>query len=174
MILLRCLLVLALSMSPLVSATPADAARARAVTAEVNGGLGRMQVRGFRAQRPDVAYTSEVRAWRDASGVRKIEVIDLDDSGSVVSEYYFSDAALVFAYVATKGWQDGREVTRDEQRLYFSDGALVRWLAGMDKVLRSADDPAFEAESRLRVDAAGFYRDAAVAAFGDARTPDDP
>jgi hypothetical protein len=171
MIVLRWFVAVALSASPLVSATPADAARARAVTAEVNGSLGRMQVSSFRAQRPDVEYVSEVRAWRDATGVRKVEVTDLDDSGSVVGEYYYGDGELVFAYVAVKGWRDGREVTRNEQRLYFRDGALVRWLDGMDKVLRAADDPAYADESRLRVDAARFYRDAAIATF---QKPGDP
>lgn len=171
MILARLVLAVALLAAPWVYAAPADSALAREVTAEVNGSLGRMQRVDFKAQRRDVAYGSEVRAWRDAGGVRKVEVTDLDDSGSVVSEYYFRDATLVFVYVAIKGWQGDREVTRSERRQYFRDGMMVRWLDGMDKVLQAPDDPAHSAESRLRADVAGFYRDAATAAFQNARAP---
>ncbi len=157
--------------APAVAAPPADTAFAREVTAEVNGGLARMQRVAFRAQRPDVGYESQVRAWRDAQGVRKIEVTDLDDSGSVVTEYYFRDAGLVFAYVAIKGWQGKREVTRVERRQYFRGEAMVRWLDGMGKVERAADDPEFQPEATLRLAAARFFLDLSTSAFQDARTP---
>lgn len=148
------------------------AALAREVTREVNGSLERLERTAFRAQRPDVGYPSEVRAWRDARGVRKVEATDLDDSGSVVTEYYFRDGALVFAYVAIKGWNgDGREVTRVEQRQYFRDGAMTRWLAGMDKVPRAADDPEYVVEADTRHAAAMFYRDAATRAFNPPAAP---
>jgi hypothetical protein len=146
------------------------AAPARAVTREVNGALATLQRAAFRSQRPYVGYASEVVAWRDASGVRKLEVTDLDDSGSVVTEYYFRDADLVFAYVAIKAWTDTREVTRNEQRFYFRRGALLRWLDGMDKVERGAADPEFARERDLLLDAAAFHREAANRAF-TARNP---
>lgn len=167
----RLLLVAALLAAPGVAAPPADTAFAREVVAEVNGGLARMQRVAFRAQRPDVGYESQVRAWRDDAGVRKVEVTDLDDSGAVVTEYYFRDARLVFAYVAIKGWKGEREVTRIERRQYFRGDAMVRWLDGMDKVERTADDPGYPAEAALRLDAARFYLDASTTAFQDARTP---
>jgi hypothetical protein len=171
MILARFLFLAVLLAAPAVAAQPADTAFAREVTAEVNGGLARMQRVAFRAQRPDVDYESQVRAWRDDHGLRKIEVTDLDDSGSVVTEYYFRDAGLVFAYVAIKGWKGEREVTRIERRQYFRGDAMVRWLDGMDKVERTADDPEYPAEATLRLDAARFYLDASTTAFQDARTP---
>lgn len=171
MISARFLLLAALCPALCVAAPPVDTAFAREVTAEVNGGLAKMQPVAFRAQRPDADYESQVRAWRDGEGVRKVEVTDPDDSGSVVTEYYFRDAGLVFAYVAIKGWQGQREVTRIERRQYFRGGAMERWLDGMDKVERTADDPEYPVEAMLRLDAARFYLDAATAAFQDARTP---
>lgn len=159
-----------LAAGPVLAAAD-PAALAREVTREVNGALDRLHRADFRAQRPDVAYTTEVRAWRDARGVRKVEATDLDDSGSVVTEYYFRDGALVFAYVAIKGWQDGREVTRVEHRQYFRDGAMTRWLAGIDKRPRAADDPEYVLESKTRHAAAIFYRDAATRAFNPPAAP---
>ena len=150
---------------------PADTALAREVTAEVNGGLARLERTAFTAQLKGVDYKSRVRAWRDASGVRKIEVTDADDSGSVVTEYYFRDADLVFAYVAIKGWKGEREVTRNERRQYFRSGALVLWLDGLDKATRTADDPEFRDEARTRLEAAQFYREAAGLAFRKGKTP---
>lgn len=159
-------------------ATPTEAAAtARAVTREVDGALDRLDRAEFVARRPGVDYDSRVVAWRDATGVRKVEAIDLDDSGSVVGTYYFRSGALVFAYIATKGWQGEREVTRHERRQYFQDGALVRWLDGMEKAERLPDDPDFAPEARERLAAAAFYRDEARRAFARddvAGAPADP
>lgn len=143
----------------------AATAVAREVSREVNGALDDFERVAFAARRPDVEYDSQVVAWRDASGVRKVEATDLDDSGSVVTEYYYRDAGLVFAYVAIKGWSGAREVTRNERRQYFHDGALVRWLDGMDKVARAPDDPEYAREAALRLDAANFFRESATRAF---------
>lgn len=86
------LLAAALCSAPPLVAAPADTALAREVTAEVNGALARLERSAFTAQLGGVAYKSQVRAWRDATGVRKVEVTDADDSGSVVTEYYFRGA----------------------------------------------------------------------------------
>lgn len=147
------------------------AATARAVTREVNGALDRLERADVRARRPDVAYDSQIRAWRDTTGVRKVEATDLDDSGSVVTEYYYRDGDLVFAYVAIKGWQDAREVTRVEHRQYFRDGTMTRWLAGMDKVVRAPDDPDYAGEAQTRLAAAMFFHDAATRAFNPPAAP---
>ncbi len=165
------LLAAALCSAPPLVAAPADTALAREVTAEVNGALARLERSAFTAQLGGVAYKSQVRAWRDATGVRKVEVTDADDSGSVVTEYYFRGADLVFAYVAIKGWKGEREVTRVERRQYFRGGALQLWLDGMDKVPRGADDPEYRDEARRRLEAAQFYREAAGLAFRKGKTP---
>lgn len=157
--------------APPLQAAPADTALAREVTAEVNGALARLERTAFTAQLKGVAYKSQVRAWRDAGGVRKVEVTDADDSGSVVSEYYFRGTDLVFAYVAIKGWKGEREVTRNERRQYYRGATLVQWLDGLDKVPRSSDDPEFRDEARRRLEAAQFYREAAGLSFRKGKTP---
>lgn len=148
-----------------------DTAYAREVVAEVNGKLASLEQAAFSAQRRNVEYRSAVKAWRDGSGVRKLEVTDLDDSGSVVTEYYYRDGALVFAYVAVKGFNDaGREVTRVEQREYYRDGRLFHWLGGLEKMPIPATDPGFARESKERLAASAFYAEAAKAAFAQPDT----
>lgn len=145
---------------------PDPEASARAAVAEVNGRLATLERAKFTAQRRGVEYTSRVTAWRDASGVRKLEVTDLDDSGSVVAEYYYRDRSLVFVYVAVKGFNAaGREATRVEQRLYFRSGTLVRWLGGMDRVPVAAADPEFARQAKARLEASDVFVQAAALAF---------
>lgn len=98
-------------------------------------------------------------------------MVDADDSGSVVTEYYYRDGALVFAYIAVKGFNDaGREVTRVEQRQYFRDGRLVLWLGGLEKAPIPATDPEFARESSERAAASAFYLEAAKAAYAQPGT----
>lgn len=142
-----------------------ETAAMRQTVAEINEALklkGATKAR-FVAQRPDVEYKSDVNAWSDATGVRKVEVTDHDDSGDVVTEYYYTGEALVFVYQAIKGFNDaGRQVTRNEERQYFRDGRMVKWRSGMaDKSENSASSPEFAEEATTRLAAAQFYLKAA-------------
>ena len=111
---------------------PADTAAGRRTVNEINEGLANLTKVRFEAKRPDVEYRSEVTAWSDAQGVRKLAVTDRDDSGDVVTEYYYASGSLVFVYQAIKGYNDaGKQVTRGEERQYFRDGKMVVWLSGM-------------------------------------------
>lgn len=160
------LLAAGLPLAPLPAMAEDGVALARKVYGEVNGALAGMAHESFTAQRRGVEYRSDVKAWRDANGIRKAEVTDRDDSGNVVTEYYYSGGRLAFAYVAVRGLDGkGREVTRVEQRQYFQDGRMVQWLGGMDKAVIAPTDPAYAAEGKERLAAAAFYRDAAEAAF---------
>ncbi len=144
------------------AAAEVDTAQARQVYAEVNAKLPHMTRVSFRARRPDVEYVSEVRAWSDAEGVRKLEVTDRDDSGDVVGEYFFAGRQLVFVYEAIRGYtESGRQVTRVEDRQYFREGRMIRWLGGLEKVEQLRETPDFLAAQRSRLEAADFYRKAA-------------
>lgn len=138
-----------------------DTSLARQVYAEVNAQLPRMTRAAFNARRPDVEYRSEVKAWSDASGVRKVEVVDRDDSGDVLTEYYYASGALVFAYQAVKGFEGKKQVTRIEQRQYFRDGRMFHWLGGTERAPRDPKSRDFADESKARVAAGNFYLQAA-------------
>ena len=114
------------------------------------------------AKRSDVSYQSEVRAWLDTRGVRKLEVTDHDDHGDVVTEYYYSNGALVFVFQAIKGFDDaGKQVTRREERQYFLNAAMFKWLSGKEQTVNEPDSDDFEQESRTRLAASSVYVQAA-------------
>jgi hypothetical protein len=144
-----------------------DTAPARQVYAEVNRQSGSLRKTGTLARLPGVAYVSEVRAWSDASGVRKLEITDRDDDGDVVTEYYYANGALAFAYRAVKGFNtSGKQATRLEERQYFADGRMFKWLSGMDKAPNAPAGAEFAKESRARLAASAFYLQAVARAAG--------
>ena len=121
----------------------ADTAAARQTMREVNESLARFTKASFEAKRPDVEYRSEVTAWSDAQGVRKLAVTDRDDSGDVVTEYYYASGSLVFVYQAIKGYNDaGKQVTRGEERSTFAMGRWWRGSAGCPTEPRMGRPPA--------------------------------
>ena len=136
-----------------------DTAHARQVYADINKSLKHLKRVSTKAKRADVSYQSAVRAWAEGDGsIRKIEVTDADDSGDLISEYYYQGGALVFVYVAVKGFDSkGKQVTRNEERQYFQENRMFKWLSGMDKVARSPRSADFAAEDALRNQASRTY-----------------
>ena|GEM_PF-5634717 len=133
----------------------------------INKGLGGYARSRVIAKRPDLEYKSEVTIWRDRAGVRKIEALDRDDSGNVITEYYYLDGALVFAYQAIKGYNDtGKRVIRGEERQYFNNGKMSKWLSGLDKVANVIASAEFDAESKTKLTTSVFFLQAV--AKGDA------
>lgn len=139
----------------------ADVAQARRVFAEVNQSLPKLQQAAFTGRRPGASYPSNGKAWAKAGAVQKIEIVELDDSGDVVSEFYYAEGALVFVYEAVKGYRgtSGKQATVNEERLYFRDGRLVKWLSGM------ASDRTDHTPGSADFNEAGRARLAASAAF---------
>ena len=136
----------------------ADTALARRVFAEVNQKLASFTQLSIRAVRPEAAYPSEVKAWADSSGVRKLEVNDRDDSGDVVTEYYYAGGVLVFVLETVKGFTDaGKSVVRNENRQYFLDGTMFKWLGGLDKVATPTVGTEFRAAQKQRLASSSFY-----------------
>lgn len=124
------------TMSPALPAQAQPAvADARRVYAEVQKRLPKLLVSTFIAQRPGVTYKAEGGVWSDASGIVKIEAIERDDSGDVVSEFFYSNGSFVFVFEAIKGGIDNsnKQVTRSEERYYYQNGKLVEWISGMSK-----------------------------------------
>ncbi len=136
----------------------ADTAVARQVFAEVNGRLSSLAETRLTVRRPGVAYDNELRAWSEGGVLRKIESVARDDSGDVVVEYYFGKGQeFVFAYTAVKGWDGPRQVTRIEQRQYFDQGKLVKWLRGREAKPVPASDPQYAGEGRARLEELAAY-----------------
>ncbi len=144
----------------------ADTAQARQVFAQVNQQLTQFKKTSLKAKRPDVAYTSNVRAWSDDFGVRKLEVTDLDDSGDVITEYYYEGGKLVFVYQAVKDFNDAnKQVTRHEERQYFRADKMFKWLSGTDKSEVAPKSSDFAVEATTRLAASAFYAKTALQAI---------
>jgi hypothetical protein len=135
----------------------ADTAQAREVFALVNKRLPTLDKVSLVVKLPNVDYKSEVKAWLDAGSVAKLEVTDRDDSGNVFTEYYYARGELVIIYQAVMGFKSAgnsnKMATTSEERYYFRDGKMFKWLSGMgnDKldVPRASAEFSDEGKSRL-------------------------
>jgi uncharacterized protein RhaS with RHS repeats len=163
---MRCTFLVASCLFSTTVVAQADTAQARQVFAQVNQQLTQLKKTSLKAKRPDVAYTSNVKVWSDDSGVRKLEVTDLDDSGDVMTEYYYEGGKLIFVYQAVKGFNDAnKQVTRHEERQYFRADKMFKWLSGTDKSEDSSKSSDFAAEATTRLAASAFYTKAAAQAI---------
>lgn len=164
------------AIASLMASRPAHAqadvtAQARQVFADVNRQLSRFDAVTFVGRRPGVGYKAEGRAWAEAGLLRKIEVTERDDSGDVVSEFFFAGPDLVFLFESVRGFADSgsakRQVTTSEERFYFRDGALVKWISGMgnDKRDNASGSADFNAAGRSRLAAAAAFKLAAQRAM---------
>ena len=128
---------------PVHAHAQADTAVHRQVYDAVNKAAGSMKKAKATARAPGVEYSSELTAWSDSTGVRKIAAVAHDDSGDVEHEFYYQDGALLFVYHAIKGFEGKKQVTRVEHRYYFRDGSLFKWLGGSEKAPTPPTDPEF-------------------------------
>lgn len=144
--------------APGVVSAEDDTELARGVYSEVNKRLKTYRMLSTSAKRPDVEYTSSLKAWFDGDTLKKIQVTDLDDSGSVITEYYYADGGLIFVYQAIMGFNDtGKQVTTIEERQYFREGRMFRWLSGIEKALNDPGTPEFKEEGKSRLTTSAFY-----------------
>jgi hypothetical protein len=157
-IMMRCIFLVASCLLSTIVFAQADTAQARQVFTQVNQQLTQLKKTSLKAKRPDVAYTSNVKVWSDDSGVRKLEVTDLDDSGDVMTEYYYEGGKLVFVYQAVKGFNDAnKQVTRHEERQYFRADKMFKWISGTDKSEVAPKSGDFAAEATTRLAASALY-----------------
>ncbi len=126
---------LALMLVPALAGAQPDTEQARRVFSETNQQIPQLERVTFFTRRPGAGYSAEGTAWRDKNTVKKIEIIERDDSGDVVSEWYFSGSTLVFVLESVRGFSNtapGNKLrTVTEERFYFRDGKLFKWLSGM-------------------------------------------
>lgn len=103
----------------------------RAVYAEVNDSLGSMQKATFALDLADAPVPAEGTVWLQTGQVRKIRLVFPGDHGDSLQEYYYRPGAdLLFVYEAvTTQSISGGSATLQENRYYFQDGRMFRWVA---------------------------------------------
>lgn len=163
------LLVLVLGAASASAATD-PTAEAKRVYAEVNDNLAGFERVSVELELPDAPAPAEVTGWNDDGDVRKIEIVYPGDHGATTEDYYYAAAddggalTFVFQRIETAAADGSRSTTR-ENRYYFRDGQLFRWLDDKRKPVSPKSDEFSRAEQDL-LDAA----DAALAAL----TPPEP
>ncbi len=111
----------------------------RKAFAEVNAGLS-----GWKKVKKELMESTEggeLTAYYDEQGnLRKMVVANYGEMGKSIEEYYFSDGKLFFVfeqqfYYTAPIYTENSKVERvDEQRYYFYDDSLIRWLSGKQQV----------------------------------------
>jgi len=134
---------------------------------EVNDNLAGMEQKAFQLDMPDDPVPAEVTAWSDDGDVRKLRIVYPGDHGDTTDEFYFegNDAGgqLLFVYerIETQA-VDGSNASSRENRYYFRDGKLFRWLDGdRQQVSPKSEDFARTEQDLLDIS------DAALAEAGD-------
>jgi hypothetical protein len=118
-------ILLALAFVPISLRAAADTSHQRAVYNEINGSVDSLtKVTGScRSDDTDVALAG----WMEGRQVRKIVAI----SGGSTTEYYLENGRLLFvlATVEKSGGKGGQASERVTERMYFENGAIVKWLS---------------------------------------------
>ena len=82
------------------------------------------------------------------SSLRKIRATVYGEMGKTLKEYYFWDNQLIFVLRITSRYNkplSGVVKTKTEERFYFADGSLIRWLGAQAKdMTASAEKPGRE------------------------------
>ncbi len=136
-----------------------DTAVHRKVYAEIQESAGKMKEAVVTTEVDGLGF--ELKGWREGDDLRKIVARVPGEDGDGSEEYYFKDGALLFVfrhYAAAA--EDGKQGAQVENRFYFKNGALFKWL-GSDKQPVSPKSEDFQYEdARLKEVSAIF-----VAAF---------
>jgi len=111
----------------------------RAKCAQIEKGL--KEARQVKRDLPDEsAEGGELKAWFRDRSVAKLSATFFGESGKAVEEYYFWDSELIFVFRVESHYtkpMSGVVKTKTEDRFYFADGKLIRWLDPAKKEVTS-------------------------------------
>lgn len=98
----------------------------------------------MRIVKKDIADESteggELKKFYLGDSLKKTILVFYGEMGIVINEYYFSDAKLIFSYKVEKWYNkpmsmDGSKIERvEENRFYFFDQKLIRWVKNNGKI----------------------------------------
>lgn len=142
----------------MASAIPAqdDAKHHRAVYAETNDNL--KSYKRVKTVFLDSELEFAIESWWDKDKVRRIDSKVAGEDGDGSEEYYIEDGKLLFAfrYYRAMSAEEGAKRVLVEDRFYFKDGQMFKWI-GTDKKLVPKEDEVFQIEQeRLTTNLASF------------------
>ncbi len=133
-----------------------DAKHHRAVYAEINDNLN--SYKKIKTVFRDGELEFQLESWWDNDAVRRIDSRVAGEDGDGNEEYYIEDGKLLFAfrYYRAMSAEEGAKGVLVEDRFYFNDGQMFKWI-GTDKKLVSKEDEIFQVEAeRLTTNLASF------------------
>jgi hypothetical protein len=105
------------------------------------------------------AEGGELTAYFKASNLRKLSAKFFGETGKALEEYYFAENELIFVLRVESRYtkpMSGVVKNRTEQRFYFADGKLIRWLNPDNKDV-TADAAAAERQRELLASAKKYW-----------------
>jgi hypothetical protein len=142
-----CFLFAAVSVRATDSSVEAKVKTIRAYYSEIEGSL--KNCKQVKRDLPDESTEGgELTAYLKDSSVRKVSAKFLGEMGNALMEYFFWENQLIFVLRVESHYtkpMSGVVKTKTEERFYFADGTLIRWLDAHNKdVTASADKAARE------------------------------
>jgi hypothetical protein len=111
-----------------------DTAHHRAVYSQINAQLASFQK--VTATHKDEPTEFALTGWLDGGKVRKIVAKNGDD-GEGVEEYYLENEKPLFVFSTYyQNAEDGKRGAKVEERLYFKEGSIFKWLPGHHRASR--------------------------------------
>jgi hypothetical protein len=106
------------------------------------------------------AEGGELTAFLKDSSIRKLSAKFFGETGKALMEYYFWENQIIFALRVESHYtkpMSGVVKTKTEERFYFADGSLIKWLDAQNKDVTASADKAVR-ERDLLADAKGIPR----------------
>lgn len=150
-----CLALSGLAVVPAASAQD-DTKHHRAVYDETNKNL--KTYKKVKATHRDSDLEFALETWWDQDKIRRIDSKVPGEDGDGSEEYYLEDGKMLFAfrYYWAMGAEESAKRVMVEDRFYFKDGKMFKWI-GTDKKLVPKEDETFALEEeRLTTSLAGF------------------
>lgn len=101
----------------------------------------------------------ELTAYFDGSSIVKISTVYYGESGRASEEFYYWNDKLIFVFRKDQSYSkplSGKVVKTTENRFYFEDDKLIRWLDETSKQVARSNDKYLEMQNRYLANARLF------------------
>ena len=116
----------------------------------------------------------ELVAYFDGASVVKMAVTHLGETGRSFEEFYYRGGELVFVFYRRETYDapmSGKVSKTEEERLYFADGRLIRWLDSRGRSVAPGRGEYSEAQARY-LDSSRRFVDGALSPNSTIEAPE--
>lgn len=116
----------------------------------------------------------ELVAYFDGASVAKIAATHLGETGRSLEEFYYRDGELVFVFYRRETYDrpmSGKVSRTEEERFYFADGRLIKWLDNRGRAVAPGRGEYGEAQARY-LDSSRRFVEGALSANSTIEAPE--